>query len=260
VQPTPLPSTPIPAALEPIATSVGEAEAPADTVSPGLQGVVDQAVADLAGRLAIDQDNIKVIEVETVVWPDGSLGCPQPGMVYTQVQQDGLLIRLRVEGDVYNYHSGGNRPPFLCEEARDDEPVTLVPVPTTQIKKEDLVTGDKLLPKPIDPALESFVNQAKQDLAKRLSIALDQITPVDAEMVVWPDGSLGCPEPGMAFTQVLQEGMRIRLSVGDKVYHYHSGGGRPLFLCENPARSGDGALIPIDPDEIKDGIPWVPVD
>jgi hypothetical protein len=76
---------------------------------------VEQAKDDLARRLSIEVGRIELLEIQQVVWPDSGLGCPQPGMVYTQVQQDGLLIRLRVGEVVYNYHSGGGRPPFLCE-------------------------------------------------------------------------------------------------------------------------------------------------
>ena len=85
--------------------------------NPALQGLVMQAKEDLARRLSIEADQIELLEVSAVVWPDGGLGCPQPGMVYTQVQHDGALIRLRVGKRIYNYHNGGNRPPFLCEQA-----------------------------------------------------------------------------------------------------------------------------------------------
>jgi hypothetical protein len=82
---------------------------------PALQQIVMQAREDLAKRLGIGLDQIDLVELRSVIWPDKSLGCPQPGMEYLQVQQDGLLIRFRVAGRSYEYHSGGNRPPFLCE-------------------------------------------------------------------------------------------------------------------------------------------------
>jgi hypothetical protein len=58
--------------------------------------------------------DIVVISAESVVWPDGSLGCPIPDMRYTQVQVEGTKIMLSVDGGVYNYHSGANRGPSLC--------------------------------------------------------------------------------------------------------------------------------------------------
>ena len=82
---------------------------------PALQKTVAQAQADLARRLHIESNDMTLVDVQSVTWPDGGLGCPQPGMEYTQVQVDGLLIRFSVAGRVYEYHSGGARPPFLCE-------------------------------------------------------------------------------------------------------------------------------------------------
>jgi hypothetical protein len=85
------------------------------TYDPALQPLVDQAMLDLALRLGVTMEQIEVIEVQAVVWPDASLGCPQPGMAYIQLPHDGTLIRLKVEGMVYEYHSDGKRDPFLCE-------------------------------------------------------------------------------------------------------------------------------------------------
>jgi len=84
--------------------------------NPYLQRMVALAKEDLAGRLVIEVDRIDLLAVKEVTWPDASLGCPQPEMRYKQVPQDGLLIRLAVEGQVYEYHSGGSRDPFLCEQ------------------------------------------------------------------------------------------------------------------------------------------------
>ena len=77
---------------------------------------------------------------------------------------------------------------------------------------------------------------AKADLVKRLGVDPGQVTVVSSEEVTWQDGSLGCPEPGMHYTQALVNGTRTVLEAGGKQYHYHSGGARPPFLCENPSR------------------------
>jgi hypothetical protein len=85
------------------------------TVDASLRSLVDTAVADLAGRLRIPPDEVAVVEARSVVWPDGSFGCPEPGMQYAQVLQEGVLIRLSAGGNTYSYHGGGSRKPFLCE-------------------------------------------------------------------------------------------------------------------------------------------------
>ncbi len=86
-------------------------------LDPGMEKVVLQAKDDLSKRLTVNIDQISLVEVQTVTWPDGSLGCPAPGMAYIQVQVDGLLIRLRAGENLYEYHSGGARSPFLCKPA-----------------------------------------------------------------------------------------------------------------------------------------------
>jgi len=82
--------------------------------SSDMENLVIQAKEDLADRLPVPIDQIKVLEARSVVWPNASLGYPQPGMKYKQVQVDGVLIRLQANGQVYEYHSGGNRGLFLC--------------------------------------------------------------------------------------------------------------------------------------------------
>ncbi len=87
---------------------------PIQPVEPHAEGPVAAAVADLAARLGVGESVITVVSVEEVTWPDGSLGCPQPGMRYTQVLVNGSLILLEVDGVTYEYHSGGGRDPFYC--------------------------------------------------------------------------------------------------------------------------------------------------
>lgn len=97
------------------------AHTPISTVPAHATAPAEAAKADLARRRAVAPDTIHVIEVRDVTWPDPGLGCPQPGMAYKQVPVDGLLIRLESGGQVFEYHSGGGKAPFLCEQpaARD---------------------------------------------------------------------------------------------------------------------------------------------
>jgi hypothetical protein len=90
------------------------------TVEPGLEPLIQQAIDDLAKRLDVGVENIKVLQTESITWPDSSLGCPQPGMAYLQVPEDGALIVLKVDSTLYEYHNGGNRGLFLCEKNMKD--------------------------------------------------------------------------------------------------------------------------------------------
>ncbi len=106
-------ATPIP--VEPgggIGDGTGGANIP--IVSPDLTLEVDQALADLGGRLGDDR-LIGVAVAHELTWPDGSLGCPEPGVEYTQALIDGYRIEL-IDGDtVYQYHGAAGQAPFLCE-------------------------------------------------------------------------------------------------------------------------------------------------
>jgi hypothetical protein len=102
------------------------------TVEPGLERLVERAKEDLAQTLSVPVEEVKVLEAKSVVWPDASLGCPQPGMRYRQVPMDGARILLTVDGQTYAYHSGGGRDPFLCEQITKvtrgtPEPLELIP-------------------------------------------------------------------------------------------------------------------------------------
>ncbi len=107
---------------EPIETEELPTMPPQNLANPDELPQVNIAKEDLAARLNIAKDSIEVIKVELVTWPNGALGCPQPGMAYTQVMQDGLLIQLSVDSVTYNYHSGGARDPFLCQPAPSEKP------------------------------------------------------------------------------------------------------------------------------------------
>jgi len=102
-------------------------------IDPGLQPFIDQATSDLATRLDVDPATISTRAAVLVVWPDGSLGCPLPDMSYAQVPTDGSIIELEHDGQIYRYHTGGNRGPFTC-----DTPLTKAP-PTGDVT---LDTGD----------------------------------------------------------------------------------------------------------------------
>ena len=106
---------------------------PPASVEPGLEPLITLAMDDLAERLDITTAEIALVSAEAVVWPDASLGCPQPGMRYKQVPYDGALIRLSVESQVYDYHSGGSRGVFLCKistkSTKSAPQIDLVPPP-----------------------------------------------------------------------------------------------------------------------------------
>jgi hypothetical protein len=139
------------------------------------------------------------------------------------------LLALALGGCGGSSQAGSEQHPELPLASPTKEPLsTLIPVQPT---KGDNTQMTQSLPTPLASGLEGLVEKAKEDLAQRLSISVSQINLVEATPVTWPDGSLGCPQPDMVYTQVQVDGLLIRLGVDDRVYEYHSGGNRAPFLC-----------------------------
>lgn len=121
---TPTTTTPDPTSASTISEVDGEAD----------MELVEPALLDLSRRLRVAEDEIEILEVEQVTWPDGSLGCPQPDQMYTQALVEGHRIILGHGGRVYLYHSGGDVPPFLCESDGSDGGYDFIPPPGSDEK------------------------------------------------------------------------------------------------------------------------------
>ena len=75
----------------------------------------ESTTTDLSRDTGVDPGYIQVVANEPVTWRDGSMGCPKPGMMYTQALVDGYRIVLRAAGEVVEYHGSTGRPPFRCD-------------------------------------------------------------------------------------------------------------------------------------------------
>jgi hypothetical protein len=97
------------------------------TPDTSLQSKVAFALQDAARRTQRDAAQLRVTLAEAVTWPDGSLGCPQPGRQYTQVLVEGYRIRILVAGTTLEYHASVRGQPFLCPEGQIEAPSQVDP-------------------------------------------------------------------------------------------------------------------------------------
>lgn len=111
-----------------------------------------------------------------------------------------------------------------------DQPIELTPLP---LPTHDFTEGTAM-PAPSNSVLTTLIETAIEDLAGRLSIPADQIELREAADVTWPDSSLGCPQPGMAYAEVLSPGYLVRLNANGLDFEYHAGKNGDIFLCNNP--------------------------
>ena len=88
-----------------------------------LKGQVEYSMKDLAHRLDVPLDTVVLSGARQVTWSSGALGCPEPGMAYTQALVPGSVIYLRVYDKLHAYHAGSGREPFYCPRERVEQPV-----------------------------------------------------------------------------------------------------------------------------------------
>lgn len=78
-------------------------------------GMLRPVLEDAAARTGVDPSEVEVVESEFKDWPDGALGCPVPGMLYTQVVTAGYRIVVEAGGERLDYRMDRRGAFRLCE-------------------------------------------------------------------------------------------------------------------------------------------------
>ena len=79
--------------------------------------IVSRAKSDLAKRRGVPVESIVPRSVESVTWPDASLGCPKSGRAYAQVLTPGYRLVLSDGSTDFEYHSDSLRRVVFCGRA-----------------------------------------------------------------------------------------------------------------------------------------------
>jgi hypothetical protein len=61
------------------------------------------------------------------------------------------------------------------------------------------------------------------------------------EQRLWPDGGLGCPEPGRRYTMAPVPGFRVVWRAAGREYHYHADARGRFVSCARPIPAGERA-------------------
>jgi hypothetical protein len=120
---------------------------------------------------------------------------------------------------------------------------TAVPLPTTEITRTIRLTPATTPEVEIVPTLEEsavlgevpeeIMTAVYADLITTQNVAQEAITITRAEAIIWSDGSLGCPQPGQAYTHATVPGYWIVLEVDGRTYDYHAAENGYFILCQN---------------------------
>jgi hypothetical protein len=98
--------------IQPGSTSPEASHTVTDVQLPA--SIIDPIVAAVARDAGVPLEAVVVRLAEAVTFPNGGLGCPEPGMVYTQVQVDGYRVVLEADGTTYDYRGTAGRPARRC--------------------------------------------------------------------------------------------------------------------------------------------------
>ncbi|MFN0183502.1 MAG: hypothetical protein ACKVQR_06745 [Aquabacterium sp.] len=100
------------------------------TSTPSLTPRSLQETVLIARRMAatasgLPPSTFEVLAAEVVQWADGSIGCPQPGQLYTQALVQGYRVQLRgTDGNVLSFHAGLRGAVIQCPEGRAQAPAS----------------------------------------------------------------------------------------------------------------------------------------
>jgi len=78
------------------------------------QELMDAIFKDLIEKENVERQSISVNRAESVIWPDGSLGCAQPGEMYTMATVQGYWVVLQSGGKEFDYRASAGGHFFLC--------------------------------------------------------------------------------------------------------------------------------------------------
>ncbi len=205
---------PAPSAQPGQTPGVRPAETPSSGVSAEAEEMIQVARTTLMAQLKQAGEAFELVDVQPAEWPTAAMGCPQPDQMYAQVTTTGYIVRLKTGGDVYEVHVSKGGQVVFCESGEG--------------------TSEMKVPATAEPA----VMAARWDLASRVGVEVEEVRVKDFEAVEWRDSSLGCPEPGRMYLQVITPGYRVVLQAAGQSYEYHTNQGNRAVLCEQGPAAG----------------------
>jgi hypothetical protein len=165
-------------------------EQPTGQPTEGQYAQAEQAaVKALTEELGTGADQVKVVRVEAVEWPDSCLGIVRIDALCAQGIVPGFRIILEANGTEYEYHTNAD--------------------------------GSEVVKSPL-PEADAPVEAAQATLAQALGIEPAEIEVVTSRPVEWPNACLGASLPGRMCAEVVTPGYLIILKAGEKEYEYHT--------------------------------------
>lgn len=206
----PIPSITQPAPAPTSVPTVSPTSAPTQPGSDLMPRVVPAARQFAAEKYGVTADEVKIVKLEPVEWPDACLGAGQPGDICAQVITPGYQIQVEVNGKTY----------ILNSDASGKNIRIPAPAPTL---------GET------NPAAEA----ARRWLADFLKLDVNAIQIVSVTSQDWSDGCLGVSKPSQVCTAMIVAGYRVTLQALGSNYELHTNQtGKLIVLANQPVVFG----------------------
>jgi hypothetical protein len=193
---------------------------------------LDGARELLAAMLNLDPATLpQPLTTEGAAWTDTAMGCPVQGQAVQPVEIEGFRFHFLYGDQFYDVRtSGDGASAVLC---------------TAQGPAARGEAGRSEGPALEGPAeVQAPLSAARQLLASTLGISSEELALESLwwQRVTFPSSALGCPAPGVAYTEALVEGYSLTLRSGGTVYELHADlGGSTAVLC--PEAAGELAAL-----------------
>ncbi len=131
-----------------------------------------------------------------------------------------------------------------------DEPAKAVTVTQPPVEEWPMISEQGTPSAPSAPSqAKQIAERARLDLSERCGVPVSEIAIVSSDAVEWPNASLGCPQPGALYAQVLTPGYQIVLDMRAELYEYHTDAeGRQLILCQGDRQRLDAMRTTASPE------------
>lgn len=99
--------------LDPDKKALQQVDRDSEALQSGVESGVPEEVLerirnDVAALAKVSPDSVRITSARVVDWPDGSLGCPAPDQVYTQMVVPGFHVLAAVGVRKFDYRVAGN--------------------------------------------------------------------------------------------------------------------------------------------------------
>ena len=192
-------------------------------------------------------------DVQVYAYDSAELAAVEVAMVSPDGTTIGLTSVMWIEPP--HFYSDG---PFLALYVGSDASIKSA---LTDVMGDRFAGGSPITPPPPPPQLPEAAHQAASNaLAERLGVEPDALTLWRLAETEFPNGALGCPQPGFSYTQALFPGFEFLYEHEGLLYQYNaSADGRQLTDCVGedaeavPFRLTRGIVSVFDAFELADG-------